>query len=153
MSETTSELSAVNVQVEVRIEAPRERVFETLVDRMSDWWHEDFFTRPGLGAYRLERKLGGLVYEDWGDGEGQIWGKVAGLKAPEYLQVAGDTDHNWGGPSRGIMTYTLEADGDATLLRFVQASFGHVSEETRRSLEEGWRLLLGDCLKPFAERG
>jgi len=146
-----TDLQAVHILVELRIEASRPRVFECFVDETAAWWREDFFTRPGLGAFRIERKLGGMMYEDWGNGEGQIWAQVSGLKAPEYIQLAGDTDRAWGGPSRGIMTVTFEEEAGGTRLRFEHSNFGHVSEATRESLEAGWKELLGDGLKPYAE--
>jgi len=146
-----TDVSVANILVEVTVEAPRERVFEALVDETAGWWHADYYTRPGLGSFHIERKLGGMMYEDWGSGEGQIWAKVSGLKAPEYIQLAGDTDKDWGGPSRGIMTIRLEADGEQTRVRFENSNFGRISEETRNSLEVGWKQLLGDCLKPYAE--
>ena len=151
MSERITDLCAANILVEVPIEAPREQVFEAFVDRIAEWWHKDFYTRPGAGAFRIERKVGGLMFEDWGAGEGQVWGTVIGLKAPEYVQFVGDTDKNWGGPSRGIMTINLEEEGGTTLLRFEHSNFGHIQEKTHASLEEGWVLLLRDCLKPFVE--
>ncbi len=153
MSKQSSDITVTSVLVEVLIEVQRERVWETLVVDTSEWWHEDFFTRPGLGKFRIEQKLGGWMYEDWGDGEGQIWGLVNGVKAPEFLQIAGDSDKDWGGPSRGIMTIRLKSEGEATRLSFEHSIFGRISDETRESLESGWTLLLRDCLKPFAETG
>ena len=152
MSKQSTDITVTSVLVEVLIEVQRERVWETLVVDTSEWWHEDFFTRPGLGKFRIEQKLGGWMYEDWGDGEGQIWGLVNGVKAPEFLQIAGDSDKDWGGPSRGIMTIRLKSEGEATRLSFEHSIFGRISDETRESLESGWTLLLRDCLKPMLKQ-
>ena len=149
---THTDVQVANILVEVVIEAPRPRVFEAFVNDTAAWWHEDYFTRPGLGAFHIERKLGGKMYEDWGQGEGQIWATVSGLKSPEYIQLAGDTDKGWGGPSRGIMTVNFMEEPEGTRVRFEHSNFGHISEKTRQSLESGWLQLLGDCLKPYVEK-
>jgi uncharacterized protein YndB with AHSA1/START domain len=151
-----SETSAVvcEVLLEIAIDAPRERVWEAIVEETASWWHKDFYTGPGAVGFHMQPKLGGFVYEDWGDGNGQLWGTVTGVRAPEYLQSIGDTSPDWGGPNRGIMDWRLEAaDDGGTLLRFRHALFGNVSEQTRASLQGGWTLLLEQCLKAYAETG
>lgn len=142
---------AREVMLEVQIDAPRERVWEALVEETDAWWHRDFRTGPEDFVFRIQARLGGWAYEDWGDGDGQIWGVVQGVRAGEMLQVAGDTDAEWGGPHRGLLTWRLSDDGGGTRLRFRHALHGRVSAETASSLGDGWRLLLADGLKPFAE--
>ncbi|MDA1195121.1 MAG: hypothetical protein O2894_08040 [Planctomycetota bacterium] len=105
---------------------------------------------------RLDARLGGFMAEDWGDGNGVIWGWVNGVRAPALLQMVGDTSAEWGGPNRGMMTWELEPlveRPDATRVRFKHALFGRVSAETAASLDAGWRLLIEGCLKPYAETG
>ena len=76
------------------------------------------------------------------------------MSAPEYLQAIGDSSPDWGGPNRGIMDWKLEeSDDGATLLRFRHALFRHAQEQTRASLEGGWKLLFEQCLKVYAETG
>ena len=100
------------VLLEIVIEAPRERVWRALVDQTTDWWHKDFYTAPAEGFF-LQPKLGGWMYEDWGKGNGLMWGTVTGVRAPEMLQVVGDLNADWGGPRRGIMDWTLAPVEDA----------------------------------------
>lgn len=153
MSERESESGVAEVLVEVRIEAPPASVWRALVVETSAWWQRDFYTVPDPVGFRIEARLGGRMYEDWGGGSGQLWGQVAGLRAPEYLQVVGDSSREWGGPSRNIMTWRLEPEGGGTRLRLEHAFFGRVSEATRASLDEGWRRLFEGSLKPFVEGG
>ena len=152
MSES-GEITVTTILVEVLIDVPRDEVWRSMVVRTSEWWHEDFYTRPGMGSFFIQEKLDGWMYEDWGGGEGQIWGRVNGLKRPEFLQIVGDSDKDWGGPSRGIMTFRLDEQGSTTRLRFEHSLFGRVSRKTHESLEEGWSLLFRECLKPFCETG
>ncbi len=145
-----------DLMMEVVIEASRERVWEALVEQTNDWWHKDFYTGAGALGFHLQPKLGGWMFEDWGDGGGLIWGTVIGVRLHEMLQVAGDSSPDWGGPNRGIMAWTLApADGreDVTVVRFRHSFHGHASDSTRTSLDDGWRMLFEGCLKPFAEAG
>ena len=139
------------VVLEIEINADCDRTFNALVDETSSWWHPDFYTAPGADRFVIERKLGGKMFEDWGNGEGQIWATVNGLRAPNFLQAVGDSSKQWGGPHRSIMTWNLEAKGDKTLLRFQHDLLGNVSEATRASLESGWQLLFVDGLKSYLE--
>ena len=108
---------------------------------------------PGAKRFVIEKKLGGLMHEDWGAGEGQTWGVVNGLRSPSFLQVVGDTAREWGGLCRSIMTWRIEAEGGQTRLRFEHSMHGRVSEATRASHEAGWKQLFEGCLKPYAETG
>ena len=147
-----TDVNTREILIEVRIEAPVERVWKSLVHNTADWWLEDFYTDPKHVGFELQPKLGGWMLEDWGDGEGLIWGTVGGLRAPSFLQVFGDSSPQWGGPNRNILTWRLEeADNGGTVLRFEHAVFGKVSAETEASLGAGWKQLFGEGLKPYAE--
>ncbi|MEM7305071.1 MAG: SRPBCC domain-containing protein [Planctomycetota bacterium] len=155
-SASQAHASVRDLLVEIAIEAPRERVWKALVEETSLWWHRDFYTAPDPTGFAIEPKLGGWMFESWGEGNGLIWGTVGGLRAPSFLQVVGDTSKEWGGPNRNVMTWRLdekEGSPGTTVLRLEHSIFGHVSDGTAASLEAGWLQLFGDCLKPFAETG
>lgn len=152
MNETAA-VGVTNVIVEVKIASPITRVWKALVDETGDWWHRDFSTAPGMQAFTIEPTLGGKVFEDWGNGNGQMWGTVYGFREPNFLQFVGDVSKDWGGPARSIITWRLEESGAETLLRHEHSQLGPTSDKTRSSLETGWQFLLRDCLKPFAETG
>ncbi|MHC5065748.1 MAG: helix-turn-helix domain-containing protein [Planctomycetota bacterium] len=147
------ELGTTEIVLELTIDAPLQRVWTALVEETPSWWHKDFYTRSGAESFHIEPKLGGLMFEDWGDGQGQIWGRVNGIGAPNYLQVIGDSSREWGGPNRGFMTWKLEEGEKGTTVRFEHSLFGKTSKQTQDSLSEGWQLLFGKCLKQYAETG
>jgi len=142
-----------DLMVEVLIDAPCKRVWQALVEQTDAWWHSDYYTAPDPKGFHIEPKLGGMMYEDWGDGAGQAWGQVMGIRPGEYLQVMGDSSREWGGPSRNIMTWRLSEEDGQTKLRFENSIFGKVNDATAQSLDQGWQQLFGECLKPFAEAG
>lgn len=156
MSTETTPVTVSEIRCEVRIEASPERVWEALVGDVTPWWHEAYYTNalgPKQGGYHIEPRLGGHMYEDWGDGQGLIWGTVIGLETKRFLQILGDSSAEWGGPSRNCMTLKLEADGDATIFKFHSSHLGRVSAATTKSLDEGWEFLFDQCLKRYVETG
>ena len=153
MSAIETTLGSTNLTVEVLIEAPIERVWRTMVVETSSWWHKDFYTAPAPQGFHIEPKLGGRMFEDWGEGSGQIWGHVEGIRAPQYLQIVGDSSKDWGGPCRNIMTWHLNEENGTTTLRLEHSIFGKITRESEDSLTEGWKLLFGECLKGFVETG
>ena len=156
MSAETLTLNVVEIVTEVQIDAPRETVWKILTDENTAWWHPDYFTDPrgaANGGFHIEARLGGRMYEDWGDGQGLVWGHVVGLDRGSFLQIVGDSSPTWGGPSRNFQTYRLSDAGAGTLLRFENAIYGRVSESTRKSLDQGWQFLFEQALKPYCESG
>jgi hypothetical protein len=156
MTAPDAALTIVEILTEVRIQAPRATVWETLVGDLTPWWHPAFYTDargPQRGGFHIEPQLGGRMFEDWGEGQGLVWGNVIGLDRERFLQIVGDSSPAWGGPSRNFQTYRLEDQGAGTLLRFENVVFGRVSDSTRNSLESGWRFLFQEGLKRFCETG
>ncbi len=147
-----SKCRAIEVSVEVKIEAPREEVWSALTEGIGRWWPRDFYVGKSPKTFVLEARPGGRLYEDWGDGAGVLWGQVVTYDPPATLDVAGQLFPAFGGPATTLVRWALTADGGATRVTLTDSVFGRVNEKTATSLEEGWRLLLG-ALKAFAEPG
>lgn len=139
--------------LEIEIAAPPARVWKALTDQIGSWWHPGFVTRKDAIAFILEPRVGGRMYEDWGDGQGLLWYTVISIARNEHLQLMGDLDARYGGPARLHTAFRLRAEGKGTVLRLEEQAFGTVGEKTKRSLEEGWKILLAGCLKVFVETG
>jgi uncharacterized protein YndB with AHSA1/START domain len=156
MSVTTQPLELAEIVIEVQIAVPRDTVWNELTAEPTRWWHPAYFSDPRgaeVGSFRIEPRLGGRMLEDWGEGQGLVWGVVVALDRGRALQVVGDTSPAWGGPSRHWSTWKLEDASSGTRLRFENAIWGRVSEATRASLEEGWRYLFEHGLKRWCEIG
>lgn len=154
MARTQTQSFQVHATVlEVRIAATRQRVWRALVEETSSWWHRDFYTGAEPLGFHLEPRLGGRMWEDWGDGQGLVWGTVIGLRREEFLQLTGLLDASFGGPAGLISVWRLTDDGDHTVVRFEETSWGAAGEATRASLDVGWRFLLERCLKCWIETG
>jgi len=138
---------------EIAIDAPPSRVWRALVDETTSWWHDGFYAGRDPRGMRIEAQLGGRMWEDWGDGQGLVWGQVIGVRKDELLQVSGLIDASFGGPAGLITAFRLAPRGAGTTLSFKETSWGAANRSTRDSLESGWRFLLDDCLRLWIERG
>jgi uncharacterized protein YndB with AHSA1/START domain len=146
-------MNLIEHTLEVEIAAPPARVWKALTEQVSSWWHPGFLTREGALAFVLEPRVGGRVFEDCGNGEGLLWYTVAAIARNETLQLFGDLDARYGGPARLHTLFRLRPEGKGTVVRLDETAFGRVDEKTRGHLARGWEILLGGCLKVFAETG
>lgn len=142
-------LTRTNV-VEVTVEAPAERVWSALTERIGDWWLKDFHTAEG-SRMLLELEVGGRMWEDHGDGQGLQWATVIAFERGRRLELSGVLTADFGGPGHTLQKFTLEASGDATVVRLTDTVFGAIAKSTADSLESGWQSLLTDGLKKFVE--
>jgi uncharacterized protein YndB with AHSA1/START domain/DNA-binding transcriptional ArsR family regulator len=123
----------LDVANEVRIAAPREKVFDAVL-KMGEWWPHRF--REGT-VVTLEPKVGGRFYEAWDGGtNGALYGTVVRLSRPSLLVVNGPM--GMGGPVVGLFSFELAEDGDETVLTATHRAFGDIDDETRQSYEHGW---------------
>lgn len=150
MAEATGEVGTVHVEVEIEIAAPPERVWKALVEETGRWWHKDFYAGQNPRGFILEPRLGGRMYEDWGDGAGAVWYTVTEIDPPRSLGLFGTIGTEFGGPATSILRIVLEPSGAGTRFRLSDAEFRRVTEKTRGVLDEGWRTLFGE-LKRWVE--
>ena len=151
-TETSFEgMGTERIEFEVPIAAARATVWECMIDRIADWWRKDFYVHPEATIV-LEKKVGGLMYEDTGDGHGFVWYVVHGLEKEKSLYLIGHMRPPYGGPTTSMLIITLEdAPNGTTLLKLSDCEMGRVSEKHTKSLDEGWRLLFSG-LKTLAEK-
>jgi uncharacterized protein YndB with AHSA1/START domain len=152
MSGTTNETAVIEPRVirienEVFIEAPVERVWEALTTGMGAWWphrHKE----DALGAV-LEPKVGGRFYEDWGDGNGALFGHVVYIDPPHKLSTRGPMGMKLAAST--VMWYVLEAKDGGMVLKFSLHAFGDIPDETVEGYTKGTQELLHEALKPYVE--
>lgn len=152
MSITTANIATV--KLEITIDASAEQVWRTLTDRMSDWWPEEFYAggTSGERSIELDATPGGMMREEWTGGGGLLWGTVVTADPARMLQVLGHVFPNWGGPTQGYMTWTLEEKGGKTRLNFTESMLGVVKSETLAEKDKGWKFLWA-TLKAHVEDG
>jgi uncharacterized protein YndB with AHSA1/START domain len=151
MQEPGSRVGVVQVEIEVSIQAPRERVWRALVEETGQWWPKDFYVGRAPKGFILEARPGGRVYEDWGHEAGALWYTVLVVEPPTTLEMAGHLTPAFGGPATTTVRLSLESQGERTVVKAADALFGRVDENTVPRLKEGWRALIDGGLKAYVE--
>jgi uncharacterized protein YndB with AHSA1/START domain len=131
------------VHAEIRIDAPAEVVWRSLVEDIGMWWPHSFRD----GRVSLEAWIGGRFLEEW-DGGGALYGVVTHLVDGERLTTSGHM--GMPGAREYVKTFELEAAGDQTIVRTTASTLGDISDERRENYRRGGLELL-DALKTFAE--
>jgi uncharacterized protein YndB with AHSA1/START domain len=146
-----AKVGAMRIEQEITIQAPPARVFEALTKELSAWWGAPYLIREDSRDLVCEPTLGGRVFEDWGKGEGGLWATVTGIRRPDYLEWTGRIGMS--GAVTGVVAFTLEPKGNATLLKLSHRAAGEVTSQTQAGYGDGWQDLLGGRLKVFVEKG
>lgn len=115
------------------------------------WWPSDMYTSPKTKEFVVEKKLGGLLYEDFGDGDGLVWGTIIGLDKPNSILIKGTLAKEFGGPATTIEKISFKKEGDQTKVSYHIDFVGVVDEKTKTSLAEGWQMILDKYYKPYCE--
>lgn len=148
MEKTTN---SINILMEIPIRASLQQVWNCLINDISIWWRKDFHSSPKTKQFILEPKIGGRMYEDYGNNEGLLWANVIVLDSPKTLELKGHLTPEFGGPAVSFLKLSLKEAGENTILTLSDTVFGAVSEASNKSLKEGWELLFAESFKNYAE--
>lgn len=147
---TPTSLGSAIVELEVEIDAPRERVWQGLTDEIGEWWPQEFFTTKSP-RFTLEPRVGGHMYEDTGDGTGAIWFQVTAVRPLESMHLQGHIAPPFGGPATSLVTLALEERDGKTVFKLTDALFGVLPEKDRECLVKGWRQIFEGKFKSYFE--
>jgi uncharacterized protein YndB with AHSA1/START domain len=145
-------LGSYRIDFDTAIAAPPERVWQALTAETARWWPAHFFSSADAQRFVLEPRVGGSVYEDWGNGAGAEWGRIVVFQPPERLAWAGNhfspSGSDWG---RYFLNLLLREEEGRTVLTVQDSAFGLLSDATGLSTEAGWRELFGEHFKKYVE--
>ncbi len=151
MSGQVSDARVIQYDLEIPIDAPRERVWDALTKETNGWWLPDFHMLGEDSTVRFDARAGGSLVEERADGGSLLWFTVQMSREAESLHLVGHIAPEWGGPSTSMLHIALSDRAGGTLLRVADALFGRVSDENAESLKSGWTQLFGAGLKAHAE--
>lgn len=142
-----------DLSLEVPIQAAPDAVWRALTDDIGRWWPGVFFCGSGPGSPRfvLEPRVGGRMYEDWGNGEGLQWATVVNVHRGKRLELHGVVGPAWGGPTAWYAAFEFIADGKGTRLKFSESGYGRITQDSLREKEKGWRFLWEGALRAYLE--
>ncbi len=134
MQTSTSEqaIHTFEITKDVKIAAPVEIVFETLLEHLGPH-HE---TAPGSPLpMKLEPWPGGRWYRDLGNNTGHLWGHVQVIKPPTLLEICGPLFMSNAAISH--LQYRLTEEGEVTRIRLIHGAIGRISPDHREAVAEG----------------
>lgn len=147
-----TDVHSIQIEVEVSINASKERVWDGLVNNIGGWWLKDFYAIPNSKIV-LEPRVGGRLYEQNKEGAEGLWYMVTSVYPNQSMEFTGHLRPEYGGPATSLLKLSLSEENGTTKLRISDALFGDVDEKTKGNIEDGWRQLFGDGLKVFVEAG
>ena len=134
MSSYDEPIRTVRIETELRFEAGAERVFDAITKETLEWFPQTFGEDRVQGVV-VEPRVGGAVYENWGDGAGYLYGLVTVYDPPQRYATRGHLD-------AGTILDTdfrITQENDASLLQMSKVIVGPLTEE-----EAGLFLKYGD---------
>lgn len=145
-------IETTTVELEITIQAPRDRVWRALTDEMNAWWLGDFRMVDPQSVVSLEPRAGGQMIEQKPGGGSLLWFTVTLVVPGQSLHMIGHISPGWGGPAFSMLSIELEGTGEVTTLKLSDALVGPLKMTTNDNLAAGWQALFGDGLKAHCER-
>lgn len=141
------DISSFQIEQQIDINAPLERVFHSLVNDINDWW--EFRFEENNSQITFDSKIGGLFMENWENGQGAIWGTVLYYKENEEIRLQGLLGMQ--GAVNSHYGYRLESNGETTTVKLSHSAVGLLDPNWEEAHSSGWALLLNK-LKNHAEK-
>ena len=141
----------LRLESELRFRAPPERVFWALTDPEEVLrWFPHTYGENRVRRLVLEPRVGGLQYEDWGDGRGYLYGQVTEWDPPWRYAVRSRLH-----PGTVMDTLAvLETTPDGALLRSSRVIVGPISDEQERGIRfHGDLVRFEDAIRRVVEVG
>jgi len=131
MSTVTETVKVIRIENELRFRAPPERVFRALTDPDEVLrWFPYTYGEARVKRIVLEPRVGGLQYEDWGDGAGHLYGTVLEWDPPRRYAVRSRLH------AGTIMdtTTAVEPVEAGSVLRSAKVIVGPITDEEERGI-------------------
>jgi len=137
-----------HLRQELRIAAPVDHVFKTFVERCGEWFAS--CARPGEDIVRMEPRVGGMFFEDYGQGSGMTLATITHFIPNKRVAMSGEFCCNEACLSNVFFDFD-EADG-ATVITMNHRMAGEITDQCVAEFEEGWNELF-ERFKKLAETG
>jgi len=151
-SKTKIDFGVARIELEFTYSADVKRVWKALFSETSKWWPAEFYNVPSPKGFHIEAKLGGRMYEDWGNGAGLVWGNVIGVDPGKSVDLIGYLTPAFGGPAMAMLKFTFKKSGKKTTLQVSDTSFGQITDAKLESTREGWMWLFDKSMRKFLEK-
>lgn len=149
MSSKTAQ--SVRIESEFTVAAPPERVFAALTAEQHDWYPYNY-GGPRVRSIVFEPRVGGAVYEDWGDGAGHWYGTVTHYDPPSAFALRGALAH--GTVLDNEFSLAATEDGSGCVVRHSMTAFGDLDDDDLAGIRtHGDMSRFADHLRAWVEDG
>ena len=139
----------LRLESELRFRAPPERVFHALTDPDTILrWFPHTYGENRVKRVVFEQRVGGMQYEDWGDGRGYLYGQVTEWDPPWRYSVRSRLH-----PGTVMDTLAIvEPTAEGALLRSSRVIVGPISDEQERGIRfHGDLVRFADAIRGVVE--
>ena len=150
---TTANAGCATIELEIAIEASREKVWNAIFEETEMWWLPDFRAAGPNSKVTFDPRPGGRgMVEDTADGGGLLWFNVQ-MFLPEQFKIylVGHIAPEWGGPTTSNLKLAVEETETGCVLKVTDARHGNIDESQTQSYSDGWNQLFSDGLKTYVE--
>lgn len=151
MEANDRQILSTSISATTNISATQTKTWKAFTKDISKWWTADYFEINDTKKMVLETKLGGLLYEDAGKGNGLIRATVIALQSPHHILLRGDLSPKSGGPALSYLKFNFEENKTATTLTLTITLMGTLRQKRIKAIEATWKKLLGN-LKQHTEQ-
>lgn len=147
-SEMAGDIRTLRIESEMKLRAPAEVVFRAATTEQQAWYPHTYGGEK-VKKIVFEERVGGHLYEDWGDGLGVLYGTVTYFDPPKTFCTRG---HLRGGVLLEEWMH-LEEDEDQTLVKHSTLCFGEISDEAEQAIRfHGDLSRYEEALRNYVER-
>lgn len=130
----------VKIHLEDHVDANIANVWKALTEREARWWTFSHGVGPGVS---LDATVGGLFFDDLGDGNGYTYAVVRGVHAEKELIM--DGTFGLPGALQGQVKVTLDSTGESrTTVTIEHEVIGAIAEGAEAGHTKGWSELLAN---------
>jgi DNA-binding transcriptional ArsR family regulator/uncharacterized protein YndB with AHSA1/START domain len=143
-----NEYRLVNIEMEMIVKAPRERVFAALTDEYGNWWPHRY--KPDSKC-TCDARVGGRYGETFRDGGGAIYGEIVYFEPGRLVITTGPSSL-----AKGMSAYSRESvedHPDGALYKRSMQMWGSISDDLETMFRDGTRLLMETALRNYVEQG
>ncbi len=133
---------AESIKIAIIVDQNVAHTWEYYFNQINLWWPRTYFSSPRTKRFLIQTFMGGKAFEDFGEGDGLIWGDVIGVDYLRSLEIRGNLTKAFGGPVLTFEKYEFERVNGKTRLTLSVDFLGIVKESTIQSLKKGWEELL-----------
>lgn len=147
---TTSAVTTI-VGLSFDLTAKRERVWRAIVDETAAWWPKNMLVGGDRSKLVFDARLGGRLFEEWGQGAGLTWYTVIAIDPQLSLDLAGHVTPRFGGPAVSQLHIELSDNAGGTRISITDGVLGRDRSGTGHRISEGWSMIFGNNLKKYVE--